>query len=117
VRVTDAGTPPFDRETRVSQLTEFAAVCADLAARFGDGDRRMAQAFEILARHAQSLLRDGFEQEALTTLTRDLPLAPDWLNPKALDARLRQEPWQRAIAAPWVRLRELALDLRTVGRA
>jgi len=100
---------------RSHQLAEFAEVTDELATRFDEAGDRLGQQFAAVHRAALGLLRDGFDQRQLTELTRNFPSSPDWLNPKALDAGLRQEPWQEAIVPTWIRARSLALELRTIG--
>ena len=108
----------FTEDDRLAQLREFGECCLELAEIFARHPREAwrAGSYEALANEALRLFTTRTTtRDDLHALSRALPEAPDWLNPKAVDSGLPTEQWQARVAPLHGRARELALQLRAVA--
>jgi len=93
---------------RIAQLREFSVTCSDLAKGFDERqDEFSARPFSILAKRANELLTDGWEQSDLKALGSDFP--QDQVGPVAIDPELQP------LLDLYHRSRELALQLRALA--
>ncbi len=105
----------FTEDDRLEQLSEFGDCCRKLAEILARHPREAWRAggYEAVAEEAHRLFTTRTtSREDLHRLSRALPEAPEWLNPKAVDSGLPTEPWQQKVAPLHRRARELALSLR-----
>ncbi|MDQ3914559.1 MAG: hypothetical protein M3323_04395 [Actinomycetota bacterium] len=110
----------FTEEDRLEQLSEFGDCCRKLAEILSRHPREAwrAGSYTALAEEAHHLFTTKTtSRDDLHRLSRALPEAPEWLNPKAIDSGLPTERWQKKMGRIHSRARELALSLRAVGTA
>lgn len=105
----------YTEDDRLEQLREFGECCREIAeelARHPEEASR-ARSYEALADEAHRLFATRTtSREDLHALSRALPEAPEWLNPKAIDSGLPTERWQDRVGPLDERACELALSLR-----
>lgn len=109
----------FTENDRLEQLSEFGECCLELAKILSRHPREAgrAEGYEALAEEASRLLATKTtDRDDLHRLSRALPDAPEWLNPKAVDSGLPTEHWHEKFGRVHSRARELALSLRAVAR-
>lgn len=110
----------YSEGERLEQLSEFGESCRELAeilSRHPQASSR-AGSYEALAEEADRLIKTRTpSRDDLHRLSRALPEAPEWLNPKAVDSGLPTERWQKKFGRIHTRTRELALWLRAVGES
>lgn len=85
-----------------------------LQSRNGGGE---AVWYRDISNEAQRLLAEGFQHHQIRDLALQLPGAPDYMNPKAIDNGLEVEHWQRKATKLHLKLREVAVDLRAIHPA